>query len=79
MEIYTVAGGDQSIPDPLPWDARVQLYDDIHKIENTNTPDDNLYGYEQRHVGSAIGNKDSQVLKEDGKLDQADDSAVENA
>jgi hypothetical protein len=79
MDIDTVAGSNESIPGPLPWVARVQLNDDIHEIENTNTPDDDMYGHEKRHVGSAIGDKDSQVLKEDGKLDQGDDSAVENA
>jgi hypothetical protein len=79
IDIDAVAGGHQWIPDPLPWVALVQLYDDIQKIENTNDPDNDLYGHEQRHVGIAIGNKDSQILKEDGKLDQGDDDAVENA
>lgn len=78
IDVKAVTAGDQEVPNLLAWLAPGDLEDRIDEIEDEGTPDDDMDRNEQPHIVFSDRHKNTKVLKEDGKLDQEYDNAVNN-
>ena len=60
------------VPDLLTWLAHRNQEGSRDQITNEATPDANVDSHKQKHVASSGGDEDSEILKENRKLDKED-------
>lgn len=76
--IEATAGRHQRVPDFLPWSTHSDFEDCINKVKQRDTPNTCLNPNKHEHVAFPIRDENSQILEENGQLDEGDGRPIED-
>lgn len=69
----------QRVPDLLAWLAHRNQEGGRDRITNEANPDADMDSHKHKHVAFPGGDEDSEILKEDRKLNEEDSRAIEDS